>query len=73
MKDAAAYALNRNINFDDLHAPLEEENIKVRAGWEGPVSGDGGCPAAYMSRKELKLLLRCSAALVPQLRTTLLA
>ncbi|KXZ46923.1 hypothetical protein GPECTOR_39g417 [Gonium pectorale] len=29
VKDAAAYALNRNINFDDLHAPLEEENIKV--------------------------------------------
>ncbi|KAG2433336.1 hypothetical protein HXX76_008400 [Chlamydomonas incerta] len=29
VKDAAAYALNRNINFDDLNAPLEEENIKV--------------------------------------------
>ncbi|KAG2487773.1 hypothetical protein HYH03_013618 [Edaphochlamys debaryana] len=29
VKDASAYALNRNINFDDLHAPLEEENIKV--------------------------------------------
>jgi vesicle-fusing ATPase len=30
VKDAAAYALNRNINFDDLQAPLDEENIKVR-------------------------------------------
>ncbi|GLC36429.1 hypothetical protein PLESTM_000445600 [Pleodorina starrii] len=29
VKDATAYALNRNINFDDLHAPLEEENLKV--------------------------------------------
>jgi vesicle-fusing ATPase len=29
VKDATAYALNRNLNFDDLHAPLEEENIKV--------------------------------------------
>ncbi|GFR52621.1 hypothetical protein Agub_g15206 [Astrephomene gubernaculifera] len=29
VKDAAAYALNRNIDFDDLHAPLDEENIKV--------------------------------------------
>lgn len=32
VKDAAAYALNRNINFDDLHAPLEEHNIKVPCG-----------------------------------------
>ena len=29
VKDAAAYALNRNINFDDLQAPLDEDNIKV--------------------------------------------
>ena len=29
VKNAAAYALNRNISFDNLHAPLEEENIKV--------------------------------------------
>ncbi len=29
VKDAAAYALNRNINFNDLHAALDEENIKV--------------------------------------------
>ncbi|EFJ49121.1 hypothetical protein VOLCADRAFT_80882 [Volvox carteri f. nagariensis] len=29
VKDATAYALNRAVNFDDLHAPLEEENLKV--------------------------------------------
>lgn len=30
MKDAAAYALNRNIDFKDLQKPLDEDNIKVR-------------------------------------------
>lgn len=29
VKDAAAYALNRQVDFSDLHKPLDEENIKV--------------------------------------------
>lgn len=29
VKDAAAYALNRQVDFTDLHKPLEEDNIKV--------------------------------------------
>ncbi|GLI63735.1 hypothetical protein VaNZ11_006800 [Volvox africanus] len=29
IKDATAYALNRNINLDDLNAPINEENLKV--------------------------------------------
>lgn len=29
VKNAAAYALNRNINFDDLSAPLDEKNLQV--------------------------------------------
>lgn len=29
VKDAAAYALNRNIDFDNLHKKLDEDNIKV--------------------------------------------
>ena len=38
VKDATAYALNRNINSEDMYAPLEEENLKVlcppaRQGW----------------------------------------
>jgi len=31
VKDAVAYALNRNVDFDDLHKPLDEDNIKVTA------------------------------------------
>lgn len=29
VKDAVAYALNRNVDFNDLHKPLDEDNIKV--------------------------------------------
>lgn len=29
VKDAVAYALNRQVDFEDLHKPLDEENIKV--------------------------------------------
>lgn len=29
VKDAAAFALNRNVDINDLHKPLDEENIKV--------------------------------------------
>jgi vesicle-fusing ATPase len=29
VKDAAAYALNRNVDFNDLQKPLDEEDIKV--------------------------------------------
>jgi hypothetical protein len=32
VKDAVAYALNRNVDFNDLHKPLDEDNIKVRRG-----------------------------------------
>eukprot|EP00967_Tisochrysis_lutea_P008871 scaffold10603_cov17-Tisochrysis_lutea.AAC.1 len=30
VKDAVAYALNRQVDFEDLHKPLDEENIKVK-------------------------------------------
>jgi hypothetical protein len=36
VKDAAAFALNRNVDFNDLHKPLDEDSIKVGAwssGW----------------------------------------
>ena len=29
VKDAVAYALNRNVDFNDLQKPLDEEDIKV--------------------------------------------
>lgn len=29
VKSAASYALNRNVDINDLHKPLDEENIKV--------------------------------------------
>ncbi len=29
VKDAAAFALNRNVDFNDLHKPLDEDDIKV--------------------------------------------
>uniref|UniRef100_A0A7S0RIV4 Vesicle-fusing ATPase n=1 Tax=Chlamydomonas leiostraca TaxID=1034604 RepID=A0A7S0RIV4_9CHLO len=29
VKDATAYALNRQVDFNDLHKPLDEDNIKV--------------------------------------------
>ena len=32
VKDAAAYALNRNVDFNDLQKPLDEEDIKVGIG-----------------------------------------
>lgn len=33
VKSAASYALNRNVDINDLHKPLDEENVKV--GWLG--------------------------------------
>lgn len=33
VKSAASYALNRNVDINDLHKPLDEENIKVGARW----------------------------------------
>jgi SpoVK/Ycf46/Vps4 family AAA+-type ATPase len=30
VKSAASYALNRNVDINDLHKPLDEDNIKVR-------------------------------------------
>lgn len=32
VKSATAFALNRNVDFSDLHKPLDEENIKVGGG-----------------------------------------
>jgi SpoVK/Ycf46/Vps4 family AAA+-type ATPase len=29
VKSAASYALNRNVDINDLHKPLDEDNIKV--------------------------------------------
>jgi hypothetical protein len=29
LQGAVSYALNRNVDFDDLHKPLDEDNIKV--------------------------------------------
>jgi hypothetical protein len=29
VKDATSHALNRNVDFNDLHKPLDEESIKV--------------------------------------------
>lgn len=36
VKDAAAYALNRNVDFNDLQKPLDEEDIKVGRCMDGP-------------------------------------
>lgn len=35
VKSAASYALNRNVDINDLHKPLDEDNIKVccQFGW----------------------------------------
>jgi vesicle-fusing ATPase len=35
VKSAASFALNRNVDINDLHKPLDEDNIKVRGGWVG--------------------------------------
>ena len=37
VKSAASYALNRNVDINDLHKPLDEDNIKVGVmqGFEG--------------------------------------
>jgi hypothetical protein len=32
VKSAASFALNRNVDINDLHKPLDEENIKVGGG-----------------------------------------
>lgn len=78
VKDAAAYALNRNINFNDLHAALDEENIKVggrgKPGGRGPGPGTAGggalwvaqgCQAAPRWSKAQGVEARCTASCGP--------
>ncbi len=39
VKSAVAFALNRNVDFNDLHKPLDEDSIKVRdSKWAGRVA-----------------------------------
>ncbi len=49
VKDAAAYALNRQIDFNDLNKPLDEEAIKVGADWAR--EGCRGSPVAGPPRR----------------------
>jgi SpoVK/Ycf46/Vps4 family AAA+-type ATPase len=44
VKSAASYALNRNVDLNDLHKPLDEDNIKV---WRR----EHGCVCARVCRK----------------------
>lgn len=51
VKSAASYALNRNVDINDLHKPLDEDNIKVCT---CPVSALQPCvPAAGLLRSGL--------------------
>lgn len=34
VKSAASYALNRNVDINDLHKPLDEDNIKVDSAFD---------------------------------------
>jgi hypothetical protein len=40
VKSAASFALNRNVDINDLHKPLDEDNIKVGRG--ARAAGGGG-------------------------------
>lgn len=37
VKSAASFALNRNVDINDLHKPLDEDNIKVAVRGKGLV------------------------------------
>lgn len=55
VKSAASYALNRNVDINDLHKPLDEDNIKVCRVGQGCQQALLGCLLDSLRQRSVKI------------------